>query len=1211
MARKYLPLDPNSSHVSSNPAAIAQIFRAFGLMALLFSMATALPLLGQTNYGTINGTVTDSSGADLTGAHVTATNTATNVSQTTTTGTGGTYSFVNLNPDPYTVSVSNTGFTSSTRSGVDVKIGGSTRVDFALTVGDVAQTVTVSADSQSELQTDSSQLGGVIEGRQVLESPLNGRNVNNLLDFVPGVLPGGGTSGNTMANGGSGNFQAGAQTQAIAYGNYQIGGGFSGQSLFFIDGVGSNVPENNVNTLVPTQDAVQEFRVSTNDVSAEFGGFGGGVIQISTKSGGNKFHGSAYEYFRNTVLDSNDWFSNHDGLAKPPLHQNQYGANISGPIRKDKAFFFFSWEHESLISGSVTSATLPTSAELAGDFSQGNDAKSIIYDPLTGLPFPGNKLPADRINAVAQKIVTLETPAESRIAQNPQVLNFFATAPIEGYQTQYNARIDVNATPKDSIFARYTFWNPHNGPSDPFGTDTGAGRTGNYTQEGVLGENHVFSPTTIADLRLAYLENYNFQYPLSEGFNMSSLNSNYGAIQSQSQNTEGLLPGLGIQNYGVGAELSQLYWNNTVYSLSGSVTKIWGRHTVKFGGAWRQVLWTNYGNSQGTGVNSLASFTAASSSPSVTAAGLPAGNGLASFLLNAPSSTGITEVDTWRAFLHPYDFYGTDTFQVNNKLTVNAGIRWEQPGAYSEVNNLDTILQPNAAVNVGGLSAITNPVTGASVPLTGQLAFVDSPQYGSRREEQLHWLLFSPRVGFAYRLNDNTVVRSGYGISYFPAEITADSPSNSPINSAGTNVSNIAPTAATGTTAFVPATLNATVDDPFPASSFPTGLHQPLGRSQTALTQQLGQSISSRIPEQSYGYAQQWNFALERAIDSKTSFTIAYAGAKGTHLVLSQGYTGTGFNLNQLPDKYDSIGSALISKSVQNPFYGQGFAGVLGNPTVPEGYLLLPHPQYTGGVTQTVPRYGDSTYQALQSTFVRRFAHGGIVQAAYTWSKLLSNTDNTSSFEDGQGGLAVVQDYNNLKAEKSVSQQSVPQNLVINYGINLPVGRGEIFGSHLNNITNEVVGGWRITGITTFRSGVPLALQAQADALNTYFGAGPIRPNYTPNCQRELTTSPHSRNTEWFNTSCFTQPGYYSFGNENRVDPQLSSEGLAQFDTSFNKSFIVKDESKLEFDAQFFNIFNHAQFAEPNTTLGSPSFGQVTSQANIPRTIQFALRYSF
>jgi carboxypeptidase family protein len=1153
------------------------------LMLLLSSQLFTLRAHAQTSYGSIVGTVTDSSGATVIGAKVTLKSIGTGTTENDMSRTGGNYSFINLNPGSYTVTVSQKGFKSSTSNQVDVKIGGTTRVDMTLEVGDVDQTVTVTSGS-SELQSDSASLSGVIEGQQVQEAPLNGRNVNNLLDFVPGVTPGGGTQGSTMANGGSGNFQAGGQTQAIAYGNYQIGGAFSGQSLFFIDGVGSNIAENNVNTLVPTQDAVQEFRVSTNDVSAQFGGYGGGVVQISTKSGTNQFHGNAYEYFRNTDLDANDWFSNHEGLGRSPLHQNQFGANLGGPALRNKLFFFFSWEHESLISASPTSATVPTTAELNGDFS--GDPQT-IYDPTTGLPFPGNMIPAGRIDQTALKIVQLETPNESRVIQKPFTTNFFASAPIEGYQDQYNARVDASLG-KDTIFARYTFWNPHNGPSDPFGTKTGAGPTGNYTQEGVLGDNHIFNPTTIAEIRLSYLENYNFQYPLSEGFDMSSISPAYGTIQSESEKQEGLLPGLGIQNYGIGAELSQLYWNNNVWAISGSATKIVGKHTIKAGGNWRQVLWENYSNSQGLGLNASPFFTSVSPTNDTTT-----GNALASFLLGIPSSTGISSVGTWHAFLHNYGLFVEDTWQATPKMTVIAGLRWEQPGAYSEANNLDSILQPNAPVTIGGLTSITNPVTGNAVPLTGQLAFVDSPQYHSRREEALHWKLFSPRIGFAYRVDPKTVVRSGYGISFFPAEITADSPGNSPINSAGTSV---------GNTPGAP--LLTTVDNPLP-----NGINLPSGRTQAGLNAALGQGIGGRIPDQSYGYSQQWNLAVERALDHATTAVVAYAGSKGTHLILSQGYTGTGLNLNQLPDQYDALGSALLTQ-VPNPFSGIINAGPYGSPTVAEGYLLEPHPQYTG-VSQVVPRDGDSTYNALQVSVTRHFAHSGILQGAYTWSKLLSNTDNTSSFQDGQGGIGVVQDNTNLKAEKSLSQQDLANNLVINYGIDLPFGHGEKYFSGVNGLANSIIGGWRFNGITTLRSGLPIALVANGNGLSQ-FGAGAIRPNYTAGCDKSSPESPHSpaKAEMWFNTSCFSEPADFAFGNESRVDSQLKTEGEDNWDMSFNKYFTLTEQLKLKFTSEIFDIFNHAQFAEPNVGLG-PSFGQITHQVNLPRTVQFALRVSF
>ena len=368
------------------------------------------------------------------------------------TSSAGTYTFINLNPGSYRVTVSHPGFKASTAEEVDVRIGGTTRADLTLEVGDLTQSVTVTG-ATADLQADTPSLGGVIEGVQVQEAPLNGRNVNNLLDFVPGVVPGGGTSGSTVANGGTG--QVSANTQAISYGNYQIGGAFSGQSLFFIDGVGSNIAENNVNTLVPTQDVVQEFRVSTNNVSAEFGGYGGGVVEISTKSGTNQFHGNAYEYFRNTALDANDWFSNNAGLGKVPLHQNQYGANLGGPVLKNKLFFFFSWEHESLSSATPASYVMPTTAELNGDFSAD---PQLIYDPATGQPFPGNSI-AGRIDPAALKILQLETPKQSMVKQTPYVNNTFVSVPAIGVQTQYNARVDATLG-KDTVFARYTFLEP-------------------------------------------------------------------------------------------------------------------------------------------------------------------------------------------------------------------------------------------------------------------------------------------------------------------------------------------------------------------------------------------------------------------------------------------------------------------------------------------------------------------------------------------------------------------------------------------------------------------------------------------------------------------------------------------------------------------------------------------------------------------------------
>jgi hypothetical protein len=1177
-----------------------------GLRRLKFSLLLVVGLVivmaggrmqGQNNYGAIVGAVTDSTGADLPGATVTLKSAATNQTQTATAGSGGTYNFLNLNPGTYTATFTHDGFESVTKSEIDVTIGGNTRVDAALPVGNVTQTVTVSANSQVALQTDTASLGGVVGSEQVAESPLNGRNVNNLLDFIPGVVAGGGTAGNTVANGGSGSFQVGTQTQAIAYGNYQIGGGFSGQSLFFIDGVESNVPENNVNSLVPTQDSVQEFRVSTNNVTAEFGGFSGGVVQISTKSGTNKFHGTIYDYFRNTSLDANDFFDNRVGNPRQPLHQNQYGANIGGPILKNKLFFFFSFEREPVTSGGLDTFTLPTAAQLSGDFSNVN--LSPIYMPGTNTQFSCNGvlnvICPNLINATAVKLLQLEFPLPNTPGLNGgTVNNYVGSAPITGAQNQFDARVDYDLGTTDQLFARYTFWNPHNGDSDPLGTKTGAGPTGNTTTEAVVGDNHIFNPSTIADLRLSWLENYNFQVPLSNGFDQSTIGPNYGTLQSeQVNNHQGLLPGLGLQNYSGGAELSQLYWLNTAYSINGSLTKVKGRHTIKVGGIGRQIEWTEFGNNQGLGLNASNAFTA-----NEAGAG---GNAIASFLLGIPSSTGISEVATARSVLHSYGFFGVDTWQTTNKLTLNLGVRWEQPGSYSEVNNNDTVLITNLPTD---LPNFTNPVTGTSQPTVGGLAFVASTEHPSRREEDLHWKLFSPRVGFDYRLDTKTVVRGGYGIAYLPAEMTADGPGGSPINSAGTNLSNTPGVTYEG---------EPTVDNPLP-----NGINQPLGRNPAALTQLLGQGIGSRVPNQPYGYVQQMNFGAERQLDRRSTLSVAWAGSKGTHLVLSQGYTGTGQNLDQLPDTYDAIGGnpsagTGLFTPVANPYAGLFTSGgVLNQPTVFEGYLLKPYPQYTG-VTQAVPRRGASTYEALQVSYKRVFSHGGLVQVAYTYAKLLSNTDNTSSFEDGQGGQGVVQDNYNVRAEKSLSLQDLRHNLVVNYGIDLPFGHGQKYLSGAHGVLNAVVGGWRLNGITTLNDGLPVPISYNGtNYLSQYFGSGPIRPNLVPGCDRKTGGSEQSRATHgWFNTACFAAPGVFSFGDESRVDSKIRTSGAANWDLSASKSLKVYDRVTGKFSVEAFNLFNRTQFGAPDSGLGDGAFGIVSGQRNLPRVLQIAARFSF
>jgi hypothetical protein len=484
----------------------------------------------------------------------------------------------------------------------------------------------------------------------------------------------------------------------------------------------------------------------------------------------------------------------------------------------------------------------------------------------------------------------------------------------------------------------------------------------------------------------------------------------------------------------------------------------------------------------------------------------------------------------------------------------------------------------------------------------------------------LHWHLFSPRAGLNYQIAPQTMFRLGYGISYLPPDLAQEGPQLNPINRANTTYTNT-----------VGKSLVATVDNPMPS-----GFVLPGGHTQAALDALLGSGVWAGLPEVPYGYAQQWNVAVQRALGANSSLTAAYAGAKGTHLVIASAYTGPGYNLNQLPDQYDALGidpkctvSATtpdchyLVEQVANPFYGAlPSTSVVGAQTVAKGYLLEPHPQYPDGMLQYNPRYGASTYNALQLQYNLRLAHGNILQAAYTLSKLLSNTDNTSSFLDGQGAEGITQDNYNLKAEKSLSMQDITNNLVIDYGFSLPFGRGQHYLANLSGAANAILGGWRVNGITIFRSGVPIALTAPANVLSQFGGgtapfgpgqSGVIRPDYVAGCSKAGSGSVHSaqRAKEWFNTKCFAQSDAYSFGSEPRVDPSIRSDKQANFDTVFSKSFSLPHEAAFKFSGEIFNLFNHPQFGLPASEAGISGFGEVTTQANLPRTAQFEGRITF
>lgn len=1156
--------------------------RAFTVLIVVFALLDIVPQLQpQTPYGSVVGNVTDSSGAAVPGATVTLTNNATGVRRTTETSNVGTYSFDAVNPGNYRVDIARQGYQSFTRETIDVQVNGTSRVDASLAVGVQMQAIVVRGQT-TQLDTDTSSVGTVIAGRAVEDAPLNGRNVNNLLALVPGVVAGGSTYGNAIGN------QAGAVgTNFFAFDNYQIGGGFSGQSAFYIDGVLSNVLANNGNPLIPTQDAVGEFRVTTSVPSPEFGGTGGGIVNFATKSGGNEFHGSAYEYVRNTIFNANNYFNNLNGIPRAPYHQNQYGVNIGGPIQRDRTFFFFSWEKEALREATPYIATEPTAAMRTGDFSAAG-IPPIYNTQAAGTPqFQCNGvlnvICPSQLDPASVNIINALFPPPNR----PGLTNNYVVSALgQGNQTQYNARVDHSFGSKNSAFARYTYWFAGSPGADPLGTKAGFPIEGITDDEAVIGDTYTFSATALFDLRLAYLYAYFNTEPLSLGINTSKFGPAYAAltpIMGEALNpAPQISPGYGGPDYG--AQLAQLYWSFNNYPLTASFTKIIGRHTLKTGIEFRKWQWFAGKASQGIYQFFDNGFT---SNPNVPGSGY----GMASFMVGLPISASEQQNRGAHSSIYSYAAYAADTFQTTKNLTLNLGVRWDEPGSYEEKNGYDTVLLTNAPDPLG---TITNPLTGTTQQLRGQLALVRSPEYSSPREQRLHWDLFAPRIGFAYRAFHDSVVHGAYGIEYLPPSLAQQGPSVSTFNTSGTSIVN------------TPGQILTTVSNPFP-----NGIILPPPRSQGALLAFEGQTIASPVPEQPYGYTQQWNFGVEHSLLQHGALKLAYAGAKGTHLYLQGGGTFSYYNINQLPDQYDSLGPALLN-TVANPLYGKvpASAGTLGAPTIAEGFLLRPYPQFQQ-VQVVAPTKGFSNYDALQSSYQYRLPAQGELLVSYTWSKILSNTDSIINFLD-PAPTGSVQDFDNLSAENSLSSYDIPQNLVISYSTPLPFGRQEEYFNHVHGFVGGLISGWRISGITTLQAGTPLAYNSIApNDLSQLFGAGTIRPNIVPGCHLARSGSAVSRLNQWFNTSCFTSPGPFSFGDEPRTDGRVRTQGIDNWDVSLNKITSLTERVKLELDTQAFNLSNRVQFGPPVTSIGSPVAGVVTSQVNQPRTLQFAGRLSF
>ena len=1162
------------------------------------------PALSQGTAATVSGFVGDSTGAAIPHAKVTFKNLSTGASSTGNTTGEGLYRISGLLPGVYEESISADGFKTEVKRNIQLHVEDDVALNVSLEIGAASETVTVNAEV-GNLEAATPTISQVIEGRQVEDTPLNGRNTMNLVALTPGVISQGGTSG-----GASNNTNGGSFTNANGFGNYSIAGGLANQQSTYVDGAPINITQGHPITYVITQDAVQEFRVESSVVRPQYGEFAGGVISFATRSGTNQFHGTAYEYLRNTDLDANNFFNKNAGVRRPKFMQNQFGADIGGPIRKEKAFFFISYEGFRQAQGVPFSGHVPTTAELNGDFT----ADPVIYNP-TPTAAPGGAALIYRqatCQGVPNKIClnpaaaapgdAIADPTAVFLAQNlryfpaPNIpgasgtaINFQANGNAAAWANQYTGRLDYSLTAKQKLFARYTRLDRYQEPTqflnNPVGPNSGVS-VGAVAQNYVVGDTVTLNATSALDIRGSYLRYFSFLLPQNTNVNLAALSPAWAAIAPQLTYQE--FPYINIPNnipypYSTLDNTQFSHFDN--YTLSASYSKLLGRHSVTVGGEARRReeyfnqaiaapgLFVFAGTATScipaapTIVNGSVAIPAHVCSGPTTPAGLvipgsgatPVADFLTGTITTAP--LGLTEVSFPSALNHYYGLYANDSIQFGPKITLVAGLRYELPGGFTEKHDKNAVLLPGQA----------NPLT-----------LVNTSAYRSRSDLDGHYNLFSPRVGLLFSPVSRTTFRAGYSLVFLPQDTVYNAgPAGSSVNQP--------------TTFIIPGMK---LSNPLLGSpAGPTTVLQPIGRGYANNPAYFfGQSIEGRDPHSSFPYLEQWNANVQQQFAGATVLQLAYLGARGEHIPIY----GT-IDINQLPDQYDGLSAAQIGLMGSNNTNPNG-----------NGAGLRPYSLYQN-VNQLSAYVGDTYYHSLQATVSKRFKSGGTLLANYSWSKFLGNSESTNAaIETHTAG--VIQDYTNLRAERSYLSFDVPQRLVVSYILDLPIGRGKHLLSNAGDVLNTVISGWNVGGINSVQSGFPLAIIATNNSLANKFGAGQIRPNYLTGCPKALGGSivdEARTGSPVLNHACFSAPADVAFGDQPRTDGSIRTQGVDNWDFSVGKPTPIGDKLVLVFRAEAFNVTNRVQFGDPNLNSSTQQFGVLTTQANSPRSLQFSLRLNY
>jgi len=1155
-------------------------------LILAIGIATA-PAEAQVLYGSIVGNVTDQNGAVVPGATVTITNKATGQVRETVTDSEGIYSIVNILPGIFDLKISKQGFTTFTKLDLPITANNITRTNVEMKIGNVADIVQVAADA-TVLQTESATVKSEISGKEIQSMPLsNYRNYQSLINLVPGSTPAA--------------FQnASTDTPERAL-TTNINGTARNNNNTRLDGAQSvNIWLPHHSAYVPPSESIQEVNVSTNNFDAEQGLAGGAAIQVITKAGTNEFHGSAFAYHDNHFFRAKNAFypTTVAGAPNPNKPKNLRtipGATIGGPIIRDKVFFFGSWEgmYERTIGDGFF--TVPTPELRAGDFSATN---TTIFDPLTGnlngtgrTAFTGNIIPTNRIHPAAARMLALVPLPNLRDASGNflPVANLYASQPGTFDRNNYDIKVNFNRNESHQLWTKFSHMKASvvgNFALGAAGGGTlGAGGSGTGTTKsyvGTIGHTWTLGSGLIVDGNFSVTHrNHNTippDYGQNVGLDVLGIPGTNGPDIRQSGTPQfnfTTYSGLGNLN-----NWSPVFRDERSYTFTQNATKIVGNHDVRFGVDVVKHLLDHWQPEIGAGPRG--SFTFGGNATTLNGgAGANQFNSFAGFLLGLPTSVQKSlqyEKMTTREW--QIGLYVRDRWQATRNLTLTLGLRYELFPMMTRADRGIERLDLNSPVV---LNSAGNPNGVMNVLIGGRGGNPNDLGVGSSKK------LFAPRIGFAYRVGDDTVIRGGYGITYDPMPFGRPLRGFYPLTIAQAFVSTALDSAASEV--FTPWGFTSAARTP----GLTVGIPDFTGPDLSTGVVQLPGTVEMRSPYEgtlNRGYIQSWNLMLERKLISDIKIEIGYVG------------TGT---RNQFGDININTAQAPNSTRFLQQKYGR-----TANTLMWDGFV-------------------STSYHALQVAVNRRYSNGLFIKGAYTWSKSINFFDDS-----GWAGLPLFNAQSEIGRNRGLAGYDIPHNVQIGTSYELPFGDGKKWLT--DGVASAVFGGWTLSGIGNITSGRPLNVTAAAGSLNAPGNSqtpdligeinypkntGPSTQWFDPNAFRPVEYSP-----EWLASVAGGTPRPFRFGTSGRS--VLRGPGFANLDLSLVRTFRITERITTDFRVDAFNFTNTPLFNNPGTNASAPSrdaqgniltdangnlrtngFGQVLSAAQTQRQFRFGFRIGF